>query len=72
MGLFPENGENEMNSEVLVIYAALFLALFMSFKPGLFIVNPKHRNPRVEHTIKYIGISVGLVLAVWILISFRH
>ncbi len=55
-----------MNSQILVVVAALVIALTMAIKPEMCIPNPKHRTPSFIHGIKYIGMSVAIVLAIWL------
>ena len=61
-----------MNSEFWVVVLALVLALAMAIKPELFILNPKHKSWRLERGIRYIGMSVSIVFAIWIVITLLH
>ncbi|MDO4990795.1 MAG: hypothetical protein Q4E45_09855 [Eubacteriales bacterium] len=62
-----------MDSQHLVIAAAIFVALFMAFKPEMCIPNPKHRTPRFIAVIKSVGTAVAAVLIVWFLLTlFRR
>ncbi len=59
-----------MDSQSIVVFMALIVALVMAFKPEMFILNPDHRTPSFVRSIKYIGMAVSLVFLVWLLISF--
>ena len=48
-----------MSSQNVVIAAAIFVALFMAFKPEMCIPNPKHRTPRFVAVIRSIGTAVA-------------
>ena len=58
-----------MSSQNVVIAAAIFVALFMAFKPEMCIPNPKHRTPRFVAVIRSIGTAVAAVLVIMLLIS---
>lgn len=58
-----------MSSQNVVIAAAIFVALFMAFKPEMCIPNPKHRTPRFVAVIRSIGTAVAAVLIIMLLIS---
>ena len=58
-----------MNSPWIVVLA-LVIAVFMGTKPEMCIPNPKHRTPTFIRAIKYIGLSVSIVILVWIGIVF--
>ncbi len=61
--------EKHMNSQMIVVFLALGIALLMAIKPELFIINPDHRTPRFLHNIKYVGMSVSIVFLVWIAVT---
>lgn len=54
-----------MDSQYLVIIFAIVLALAMALKPDWFIPNPKHRSKGMVRIIRYIGMSVAIVLVAW-------
>ena len=56
-----------MNSELFVIFAAIAIALLMAVKPEMFILNAEKRTPQFVRAIKYIGMSVAIVLLTWFL-----
>ena len=58
-----------MNSQYMVIAAAILVALVMAFKPEMCIPNPKHRTPRFVAVIRSIGTAVAAVLIIMLLIS---
>ena len=58
-----------MSSQNVVIAAAIFVALFMAFKPEMCIPNPRHRTPRFIAVIKSIGTAVAAVMIVWLLVT---
>ena len=49
-------------SELVVVLIAIALSLLMAIKPEMFVLNEKHRSPSFLRSIKYIGISVSIVL----------
>lgn len=49
-------------SELIVIFAAIAISLLMVIKPEMFILNEKRRTPGFVKAIKYIGMSVCIVL----------
>lgn len=49
-------------SELLVVIVAVIISLLMSFKPEMFVLNEAHRSPELVKAIKYIGMSVSIVL----------
>ena len=49
-------------SELVVVLIAIALSLLMAIKPEMFVLNEKHRSPSFVKAIKYIGISVSIVL----------
>lgn len=49
-------------SEIIVVLAAIFIALLMVVKPEMFVLNEKHRTPKFVRSIKFIGMSVAIVL----------
>lgn len=49
-------------SELIVIFAAIAISLLMAIKPEMFILNEKRRTPDFVKAIKYIGMSVCIVL----------
>ncbi len=55
-----------MDSQIWIVILALVIALIMAIKPEMCIPNPKHRTPSFIHGIKYIGISVSIVLLLWL------
>ena len=56
--------EETMNSQLIVILLALAIALLMAFKPEMFVPNPDHRTPRFVRGLKYVGMSVSIVLLI--------
>ncbi len=58
-----------MNSQYMVIAAAILVALVMAFKPEMCIPNPRHRTPRFIAVIKSIGTAVAAVMIIWLLIT---
>ena len=49
-------------SELIVIFAAIAISLLMAIKPEMFILNEKRRTTDFVKAIKYIGMSVCIVL----------
>ena len=58
-----------MNSQLLIVFVALAIALLMAFKPEMFVLNPDHRTPRLVRSIKYIGLSVSIVFIIWLILN---
>ena len=61
-----------MDPQNLVIIVAIVLALAMAVKPVWFIPNPNHRSRRMERSIRYIGMSVAIVLTAWFVVTLVH
>ena len=57
-------------SEIVVVLVAIVIALMMAVKPEMFILNESHRSPRLIRSIKYIGISVCIVLLAMFLAEY--
>ena len=55
-----------MNHQTWVVVLAAAIALIMAIKPEMCIPNPKHRTKTFIHGIKYIGMSVAIVLLIWL------
>jgi len=49
-------------SEIVIVIVAIVVALLMAIKPEMFILNEEHRSPKLVRGIKYIGVSVSIVL----------
>ena len=49
-------------SEIIVVLVAIVIALLMAIKPEMFILDEARRTPKFVRSIKYIGISVAIVL----------
>jgi hypothetical protein len=58
-----------MDSQLWIVIAAIVLALIMAVKPEMFIINPDHRSFRMVRAVKLIGMSVSIMLLVWIVVS---
>ncbi len=61
-----------MNSELWVVIAAIVVALLMAIKPEMFILNPDHRSFRMVRAIKRIGMSVAIVLLLWLSLTLIY
>ncbi len=61
-----------MDKQPFVIAAAFAIALFMAYKPEMCIPNPKHRTPIFTRAIRNVGISVAVVLLVWLIITIAR
>lgn len=57
-------------SELFVVFAAIAVSLIMAIKPEMFVFNESHRSPKFIRSIKYIGISVCIVLVAMLIIEF--
>ena len=55
-----------MNHQTWVVVLAAVIALIMASTPEMCIPNPKHRTKTFIHGIKYIGMSVAIVLLIWL------
>ena len=49
-------------SELIVVFAAILIAMLMAIKPEMFVLNEKRRTPKFIKAIRYIGLSVAIVL----------
>ena len=49
-------------SEIIVVIVAFIAAIIMAIKPEMFVINPEHRTPKFVRSIKFIGMSVAIVL----------
>ena len=58
-----------MNSQYWVIILAFVIALVMALKPEMCIPNPDHRTPNFVRAIKYIGMTIALMLAIWLSVN---
>lgn len=58
-----------MDSQYWVIILAFVIALIMAIKPEMFIPNPDHRKPNFVKTVKYIGMTVALMVAIWLSVN---
>ncbi|MBQ9686129.1 MAG: hypothetical protein IJV41_06235 [Oscillospiraceae bacterium] len=58
-----------MNSENWIILAAFAIAALMAYKPVMFIPNEKHRSPSFIRALRYIGMSVAIVIAIWFILT---
>lgn len=57
-------------SEIIVVVVAFVVAFVMAFKPEMFVINPEHRTPKFVRSIKYIGISVCIVLSAMFIANY--
>ena len=57
-------------SEIIVIVVAFIAAIVMAIKPEMFVINPEHRTPKFVRAIKYIGISVCIVLSAMFIATY--
>ena len=49
-------------SELIVVFAAIAIAMLMTIKPEMFVLNEKRRTPKFIKSIRAIGMSVAIVL----------
>lgn len=49
-------------SELIVVFVAVAVALIMAFKPEMFVLSEARRTPRFLKSIRFIGMSVAIVL----------
>jgi len=49
-------------SEIIVVAVAIIVALIMTIKPEMFVLNEAHRTPNFLKSIRFIGMSVAIVL----------
>ena len=49
-------------SEIVVVLVAIIIALLMAIKPEMFVLAEERRTPKFIRGIKYIGVSVSIVL----------
>ena len=61
-----------MDSQLWVVIAAIVIALLMAVKPEMFILNPDHRSFRMVRGIKRIGMSVAIVLLLWLALTLLY
>ena len=57
-------------SEIIVVVVAFVAAFLMAFKPEMFVIHPEHRTPKFVRSIKYIGISVCIVLSAMFIANY--
>lgn len=54
-----------METNKLIVFIAIFLALILAVKPEFIVLNENHRIPSLMKALRYIGMSVAIVLSVW-------
>ena len=63
--------EREINmSEIIVIIAAVIIALFMTVKPEMFVLNEARRTPKFLKSLRAIGMSVCIVLLAIFIVEY--
>ena len=49
-------------SEIIVVAVAIVVALIMAVKPEMFVLSEARRSPKFLQSIRFIGMSVAIVL----------